>query len=332
MIRLVALRFDKGAFPDRAAIRAWGEAAGLTAEWERAYDDADVWTLPVSDEPAGEAPSQRGELAPGVVAVWTAERAAPPVAADEPPAVEPAPAVPAAVIDAEPAPLATRIAPPDRRTAVCVFRALGAEDAAPDGFNRTKEGSTVFVASEPIPDRYDDIVDSTWLLDNYRRNPVVLYGHSWGEPPIGRAVQVGVVAGRLLAEVEWDMEDEDSARIASKVARGFLNTVSVGFRPGRCIDRRDLPDTDPRHNERGAVLFDNELLELSVVAVPALPSAEAVRSPSALLDAVRDRARTDAAFLRSLEAVVLAAPVPRPASTGDPEPARHDGWWGNLER
>ncbi len=207
----------------------------------------------------------------------------------------------------------------NERTAFLVVRALRPDEPAPEGYVRSAEGTTLFVASEPVPDRYEDIVDASWLLDNYRRNPVVLYGHDWSAPPIGRAVQIEVRDQRLIAEVEFDTEDEDSARIAGKVERGFLNAVSVGFRPGRVIDRSQLPEEDPRHGEHGAVLFDNELLELSVVAVPALPSAEAIRSPDLLLAAVRDRAREEPAFLRSLEAVILAAPATDTTTT--------DEWW-----
>ncbi len=56
------------------------------------------------------------------------------------------------------------------------------------------EGNRVirFVASDETPDRVGDIIKvSGWNLTNYKKNPVVLWGHDQANtPPIGKAVNV----------------------------------------------------------------------------------------------------------------------------------------------
>lgn len=154
---------------------------------------------------------------------------------------------------------------------------------------------TVFVASTAAVDRMRDIVEQDWLLDDYRKNPVVLWAHRYDDPPpIGRAIGVEVRDGRLLLSVEWNSESKDPRvqAIIADVKAGYLNAVSVGFRPGEEIPRRSLPDGDPRKAEYGYILRRNELLEVSVVSVPAnaealVLSRSAAPSATMIADCVR---------------------------------------------
>ncbi len=46
-------------------------------------------------------------------------------------------------------------------------------------------GSMTYVLSDATVDRYGDIIEPTgWMLDNFRRNPIALFGHQ-GSFPIG---------------------------------------------------------------------------------------------------------------------------------------------------
>lgn len=103
-----------------------------------------------------------------------------------------------------------------------------------------------------------------WDLDNYRRNPVVLWVHDYmgRNLPIGRA-DVRVDGGRLVADVIFDSEDEFARQVEGKYRRGFLNAVSVGWGD---------------EGER------NELLDISAVPVPADPDALIERERRALTD------------------------------------------------
>lgn len=118
-------------------------------------------------------------------------------------------------------------------------------------------GPIRFIAStEGIKRDGVELTVDSWDLDNYRKNPVVLWVHDyWGtHPPIGRAdTLIDVDGKRLLADVTFDQEDVFARQIESKYRRGFLNTVSVGW--------------DPHKDGR------NELLDISAVPVPGDPDA-----------------------------------------------------------
>ena len=73
---------------------------------------------------------------------------------------------------------------------------------------------------------------------------------------------------------------------------GLVGAVSVGFMPGRSVQRNSLSPNDPLYSpEWGCVYFDCELLEVSVVAVPANQEALVQRGVSAEIsvDSVVDR-------------------------------------------
>lgn len=124
-----------------------------------------------------------------------------------------------------------------------------------------------FVLSTAAVDRHgDSIKQAGWGLANYRKNPVVLWAHDQGALPVARA-SACYVAGDKLKAVDRFSDDHEMARtVAALLAKGFLNAVSVGFRPIKWS----------WNEERGsfAVDFDEvELLEHSVVPVPAHPDA-----------------------------------------------------------
>lgn len=122
-----------------------------------------------------------------------------------------------------------------------------------------------FIASTEDPGRDGMIVKADgWQLDNYRRNPVVLFGHRYGEPPIGRA-DVRIDGKRLIADVTFDLADPFAASVARKYTDGFLSAVSVGW---------DTLQTEQSANPSiRAVVTKAELLDISAVPVPGDPGA-----------------------------------------------------------
>jgi len=123
-----------------------------------------------------------------------------------------------------------------------------------------------FIASTAAEDREGDtIAASGWELDNFKNNPVILWAHDSISLPIGRATSIVVRGGALRVEIEFTPADvnPDGARVAQLVDAGFLKAVSVGFIPLEWTPRPD-----------GGFDFEKaELLEVSVVAVPANPEA-----------------------------------------------------------
>lgn len=129
-----------------------------------------------------------------------------------------------------------------------------------------------FTASTADVARDGDIIDPDgWQVANYLRNPVFLWSHNPEIPPIGKGLAVRI-ADTLEIDVEFDT-DEFADRIFGLYERGFLNAVSVGFRP---LAYRQ-PDEEERGTlglpAHGVVWTKTELYELSGVSVPADPGA-----------------------------------------------------------
>jgi len=191
----------------------------------------------------------------------------------------------------------------------------------------------LFVASTDIVDRCDDIVDqATWKLDNYNANPIVLVDHDYEAGcVVGRGSVVVVEGvGLVLDVVKWSRK-AFAQDIMNDVEDGIISAVSVGFSPGRVVSRRDLPEGDPRKSDGyGCVYFDCDLLEVSIVAVPANPEALAVRAAhfapdaDAIAGSILDLLATDPnkrAMLRDL----LAEPEPADLSHLFPDAPKADG-------
>lgn len=132
----------------------------------------------------------------------------------------------------------------------------------------TKE-KVSFVASSATPDRYGDIIDQKgWILENYKKNPVVLLNHDSNQLPIGRG-NVYIRNDKLTIDVEFDSEDERAAEVERKAKKGFMNAVSVGFRPLESKSRSELPTDNKYYGQRGMYYSKAELLEVSIVTIPA---------------------------------------------------------------
>ncbi len=132
-----------------------------------------------------------------------------------------------------------------------------------------------FIASTGALDRYEEIIEpSGWRLDAYRRNPVFQNAHRYGDVAntLGRALvtevrELGGGRSGLFQRVEFATEVNPAAKVAYGLYRdGFLRAVSVGFIPIRWEDGNEQSGFRRRYLEQ-------ELLEVSAVAVPANPEA-----------------------------------------------------------
>ena len=128
-----------------------------------------------------------------------------------------------------------------------------------------------FVASDDSVDRYGDIVTVTgWDTKNFKKNPQFLFGHMSQNLPIGRVIRTWVEKNAFMADVEFTPAgmDEFADKCFAFLKAGFLKAVSVGFMP---IKREPIYDDDGRYI--GTKFLEQELLELSLVPIPANPNA-----------------------------------------------------------
>jgi HK97 family phage prohead protease len=121
------------------------------------------------------------------------------------------------------------------------------------------------IASDATPDRVDDILEPAGCrLENFRKNPIVLAQHDTKQP-IARCSSIGVENAKLVAIIDFPAQgvSATSDLYLGLAKAGILSAVSVGFLP---------IEWEPIRN--GGVRYtDWELLELSLVSVPANPSA-----------------------------------------------------------
>lgn len=148
-----------------------------------------------------------------------------------------------------------------------------------DAPNEAKDNTKItmsFVASTSAEDRYGDVIaQNGWDLTAYNANPIILFNHDASAMPIGKG-EVDVIDGKLLIDVEFDMEDPHAAEIGRKCQAGFLNSVSVGFNAIEAVERSNLPDGHQYKSDNGLFFNKAELLEVSVVTIPANPEANSI--------------------------------------------------------
>ena len=131
-----------------------------------------------------------------------------------------------------------------------------------------------FVMSDSTLDRVGDVVDvNGWELDRIKSDPVVLFNHDRNQV-LGRWTDIRVERGKLIGRINWTTSEAwPMVRYYRDLVReGILRTVSVGF---RAIDKVPLTkDASPHY---GPFRFTkSELLECSLVSIPANPNALAI--------------------------------------------------------
>ena len=136
-----------------------------------------------------------------------------------------------------------------------------------------EEGSRtlLFTISTSSVDRMGDTIDQKgWKLDNYRKNPVVLFGHDASSLPVAKSNKIWTEDNKLKSEAEWTPKElvRFNDIVFEMCKGGFLSATSVGFAPSRYSF-----SVDPARNY-GIDFLEQELLEYSVVPIPA--NAEAL--------------------------------------------------------
>lgn len=125
---------------------------------------------------------------------------------------------------------------------------------------KADDGSFIAVASTNAVDRHGEVVDNNgWDIKAFKKNPVILWAHDHNEPAIGVSKKTwvegaGKKAKLMIQPVLHDVTEKARA-IKQLVEMGVINSLSVGFKP------ISSPD--------GITFTENELLEVSMVNVPA---------------------------------------------------------------
>ena len=116
-------------------------------------------------------------------------------------------------------------------------------------------------ANTTAKDRAGDIVTAeAWAkgVENYRRNPVLLFQHKH-DCPIGRVENIKVDKKGIYVEGAISEAAEKTHGVQTLIKDGALKSFSVGFR---------VKDGKYNREDDSMVITDVELLEISVVSVP----------------------------------------------------------------
>ena len=121
------------------------------------------------------------------------------------------------------------------------------------------------IATDATPDRMGDVVEPAGArLENYRKNPIVLAQHDVSQP-IARCASITSYANQISAVIQFPDQGVNalSDQYLALVRANVLSSVSIGFMPLAW---------QPIKNG-GSRFTDWELYELSIVSIPANPSA-----------------------------------------------------------
>jgi HK97 family phage prohead protease len=147
--------------------------------------------------------------------------------------------------------------------------------------------SMTILATNGTVDRAGEIVEPAGaVLDSYRRNPVVLAFHDQAKP-WASCSSITATNGGLQATISAPPKGVSTFadEICGLIKSGVLSGWSIGFNP---IETEPMNKTNPRGPKR---YLKWELLEISVVAVPA--NADAVVIERSLFSTSGPRPKTE---------------------------------------
>ena len=143
----------------------------------------------------------------------------------------------------------------------------------------TNERTVTATITTSAVDRYGEVVVSGGAdLENFLKNPVVLWVHNSHDLPIGRALWLRKTKNKIVAKIQFAAKEvnEFAEQVFQMYKAGFLKAFSIGFRPDFEKTRAPKPEDIKKNPEWAAahrVFFGWELLEFSAVPVPANPEA-----------------------------------------------------------
>lgn len=95
--------------------------------------------------------------------------------------------------------------------------------------SRLKEGEVEFVVSTNAWDAHGERINVDGIdIKDFKKNPVVLWGHDGFNLPIAKATKVWKEGGKLMAKAQFYMKDEFAAKVYNYILDGYLNAVSIG--------------------------------------------------------------------------------------------------------
>ncbi len=135
-----------------------------------------------------------------------------------------------------------------------------------------KDMTLTHYISTVTPDRFGDIVNPFGMdADNYRKNPIVLFGHSHHSSGNVIGKNIGLFPDEFGVKAITKFADTPVGKDLYILNReGYLNAWSIGYIPKK-IKSHNSNSNDKKESYN--IIDEWELLEYSSVAIPANPDA-----------------------------------------------------------
>ena len=151
-----------------------------------------------------------------------------------------------------------------------IYKSYAANSKAVD----EKQGIYQAWASTESADRVGDIVRASGIdLTNFLKNPVIPWAHSYEIPPVAKAIDVVKKPGIGL-QMTFQFAPDGTSALGDTIhklwAAGFLGAMSIGF---LALQSNPINPGDKYGPQEYTKI---ELLETSIVMIPANPSALAL--------------------------------------------------------
>ena len=102
------------------------------------------------------------------------------------------------------------------------------------GIDEKEKTLTAYVSTK-ARDRMDEVLEPKGAeLKAFRKNPVVLFGHDYNAPPIGKALWTKADERGIISKVKF-ANTEFANEVFELYKDGFMNAFSVGFIPKDCV-------------------------------------------------------------------------------------------------
>jgi hypothetical protein len=162
--------------------------------------------------------------------------------------------------------------------------------SVPLTFRKNEKGQDEIFITTPNPDRSGDCVfPEGCMLDNYLKNPVIMWLHDYRGAtasagiPVGKNSYLKVTAEGIIAGPPIFLDGDPFAeRVKNAWDKGFIRTASIGF----------APLEEPTLNDNGGYDYKKwEMLEWSLVPIPMNAEACRVAKAAGFEDLVEEEHR-----------------------------------------
>jgi len=123
--------------------------------------------------------------------------------------------------------------------------------------SKLQEGEVEFTVSTNALDSQGERIDVAGIdLADFKKNPVVLWGHDGFNLPIAKATKIWKEGNKLMSRAKFYLKDEFARKVYDYIVDGYLNAVSIG-------------GVVEEWGEDGMTISKMKMKEYSVVSIPA---------------------------------------------------------------